>query len=98
MFASSRSYSVLERLPELRYSPRARSTHSGVSAGGVYLNVFLNSGYRVFAPPRALCTDNAVMIGLAAHAWRLQGRSSSLTLTADANAVVEAAGAALTPR
>ncbi len=83
---------------------RRQQVHTLVLGGGVAANSQLrrdavkrgaDNDIRVFAPPRALCTDNAVMIGLAAHAWRLQGRSSSLSLTADANALVEAAAAAL---
>ncbi|HEY1097426.1 MAG TPA: tRNA (adenosine(37)-N6)-threonylcarbamoyltransferase complex transferase subunit TsaD [Myxococcota bacterium] len=83
---------------------RRQQVHTLVLGGGVAANSQLrkeaaergaDNDIRVFCPPRALCTDNAVMIGLAAHAWRQQGRSSSLTLTADANAAVEAAVAAL---
>ena len=84
---------------------RRQQVHTLVLGGGVAANSQLrrdavarakDNDITVFVPPKALCTDNAVMIGLAAHAWRKLGRSSSLSLTADANAVVEAAADALT--
>jgi N6-L-threonylcarbamoyladenine synthase len=49
----------------------------------------------VVVPPRALCTDNAVMIGMAGLQWWRQGRVSSLSLTAQADAKVELAASAL---
>lgn len=49
----------------------------------------------VVVPPRALCTDNAVMIGMAGLQWWRQGRESSLSLTAQADAKVELAASAL---
>lgn len=85
---------------------RRQQVHTLVLGGGVAANSQLrrdavargaDNDIRVFVPPKALCTDNAVMIGLAAHAWRQQNRTSSLALTADANALVEAASTALLP-
>jgi N6-L-threonylcarbamoyladenine synthase len=43
----------------------------------------------VYVPPRALCTDNAVMIAAAARAWLLQGKHSALSLTARPDFPVE---------
>jgi len=55
----------------------------------------LDNDIRVIVPPKALCTDNAVMIALAARAWWLQERQSSTALMAQADLPVERAGEAL---
>jgi N6-L-threonylcarbamoyladenine synthase len=52
----------------------------------------------VYVPPRALCTDNAVMIAMAARAWWAQGRSSPLSLAAVADVAVEQSAAAFLPQ
>lgn len=64
-------------------------------AGGVSANGALRAevsrraeplGIRVFAPPLALCTDNAAMIAAAGYyAWRYGGRVDDLSLSADPN-------------
>ncbi|MBM4281385.1 MAG: tRNA (adenosine(37)-N6)-threonylcarbamoyltransferase complex transferase subunit TsaD [Deltaproteobacteria bacterium] len=75
-----------------------------VLGGGVAANSRLRAeaarrgaeqGVEVYLPPRALCTDNAVMIAMAARAWRAQGRSSPPALVAAPDAPVEASSAAL---
>lgn len=69
-----------------------------VLGGGVAANSLLRSeavrvgqdnGVEVYVPPRKLCTDNAVMIAAAARAHFLQGRTSALSLQANAGARVE---------
>jgi N6-L-threonylcarbamoyladenine synthase len=49
----------------------------------------------VYVPPRALCTDNAVMIAMAARAWLARGKTSSLALVAAPDATVESSSSAL---
>ncbi len=75
-----------------------------VLGGGVAANSRLRAeaarrgaeeGIEVYVPPRALCTDNAVMIAMAARAWLAAGRTSSTSLMAAPDAVVEASSAAL---
>ena len=75
-----------------------------VIGGGVAANSHLrreavrrghDNDVTVVVPPRALCTDNAVMIGMAGLQWWRQQRSSSLSLTAQADAQVEHAALAL---
>jgi len=66
-----------------------------VLAGGVSANGALRAevsrraeplGIRVFAPPLALCTDNAAMIAAAGYyVWRYGGRVDDLSLSADPN-------------
>lgn len=77
-----------------------------VLGGGVAANSHLRSeavrrgldnDIHVVVPPKALCTDNAVMIALAARAWWLQDRCSTLALMARADLPVERAGEALAP-
>ena len=77
-----------------------------VLGGGVAANSLLRSEAQrrgaeldteVYVPPRALCTDNAVMIASAARAWLRAGRSSSLDLMAAPDALVEEAGLAMIP-
>lgn len=71
-----------------------------VLGGGVAANSLLRSeavrrgeenDIRVVVPPKALCTDNAVMIAVAARAWRQLGHASSLALMAQADWPVERA-------
>jgi N6-L-threonylcarbamoyladenine synthase len=75
-----------------------------VLGGGVAANSLLRSeavrrgadnDIRVIVPPKALCTDNAVMIALAARPWWLKGQASSLALMAQADWPVERAGEAI---
>ena len=60
-------------------------------AGGVAANSLLRSelirrgeaaGFRVFVPPKRLCTDNAVMIASAAYFRLMAGELAELTLNA----------------
>jgi len=83
---------------------RAKQVHRLVLGGGVAANSWLraeavrrgaDNDVEVYVPPRALCTDNAVMIASAARAWLHSGRHSPLSLMADAGAKVEDAAAAL---
>jgi N6-L-threonylcarbamoyladenine synthase len=75
-----------------------------VLGGGVAANSLLRSeaarlgadnDVRVYVPEKALCTDNAVMIGSAALAWRRLGKHSALSLMAQPDARVEDSGLAL---
>jgi N6-L-threonylcarbamoyladenine synthase len=68
-----------------------------VLGGGVSANSLLRAeaqrrgdaaGVRVYVPPRRLCTDNAVMIGACAHAYLRAGRTTPLTIRADAGATL----------
>ncbi|MCC7070505.1 MAG: tRNA (adenosine(37)-N6)-threonylcarbamoyltransferase complex transferase subunit TsaD [Deltaproteobacteria bacterium] len=83
---------------------RAKQVYRLVIGGGVAANSLLrseavrrgaDSEVEVYLPPPARCTDNAVMIAAAARAWLAQGRYSSLSLMANADARVEDAAAAL---
>ena len=83
---------------------RAKQVYRLVIGGGVAANALLrseavrrgaDSDVEVYLPPRARCTDNAVMIAAAARAWLAQGRTSSLALMADADAAIERAAAAV---
>jgi len=78
-----------------------------VLGGGVAANSLLRSeavkrgadnDVEVIVPPRALCTDNAVMIAMAGRALLLEGRHSPLSLVAGADVPVEGASAARQPR
>ncbi len=82
---------------------RAKQVYRLVIGGGVAANSLLRreaarrgalDDVEVYVPPRARCTDNAVMIAAAARAWLAQGRASALSLMADADARVEHAAAA----
>lgn len=84
---------------------RQKQVHTLVLGGGVAANSRLRSeavrrgaenDVAVFVPPKALCTDNAVMIAHAARAWVLAGRASSLSLAAAPDATVESSSTALT--
>lgn len=48
----------------------------------------------VYVPPRALCTDNAVMIAMAARAWLAAGKKSPPSLVAAPDATVESSSTA----
>ncbi len=83
---------------------RRLQIHTLVLGGGVAANSRLRReavrrgqelDVAVYLPPKALCTDNAVMIAMAARAWVQQGRSSSLSLMAAPDALVEASSTAL---
>ena len=83
---------------------RRQQIHTLVLGGGVAANSRLRTeavrrglelDVAVYVPPKALCTDNAVMIAMAARAWVLQGRSSSLSLMAAPDAPVSSSAAAL---
>jgi N6-L-threonylcarbamoyladenine synthase len=83
---------------------RRQNLSTLVLGGGVAANSRLRSeavrrgadnDLQVVVPPKALCTDNAVMIALAARAWWLQERRSSPGLMAQADLPVERAGEAL---
>jgi N6-L-threonylcarbamoyladenine synthase len=83
---------------------RRQNLSTLVIGGGVAANSRLRSeavrrgadnDLQVIVPPKALCTDNAVMIALAARAWWLQERRSALGLMAQADLPVERAGEAL---
>jgi N6-L-threonylcarbamoyladenine synthase len=83
---------------------RRKQIYKLVLGGGVSANALLRreaarrgaeNDVEVYVPPRALCTDNAVMIAAAARAWLLAGRASPLTLMAQADVAVEDSGAAL---
>ncbi len=85
---------------------RRKQVHKLVLGGGVSANALLRAevaraggenDVEVYVPPKALCTDNAVMIAAAARAWLLQGRHSALSLMADPNALVEDSARALEP-
>lgn len=78
-----------------------------VLGGGVVANSLLRAeaiargkkhGIRVFVPPRALCTDNAVMIGQAGLARLRAGHTSTLVLRAEAGAALADAGDAIAAR
>src|SRR5205823_4483030 len=77
---------------------RRKQVLSLVVGGGVAANSLLRSelvragkdnDVVVYVPPKALCTDNAVMIGAAARAWLLARRTSALSLMAAPDARVE---------
>jgi N6-L-threonylcarbamoyladenine synthase len=83
---------------------RRQQIHTLVLGGGVAANSRLRSeavrrgqelDVAVYLPPKALCTDNAVMIAMAARAWVQQGRSSSSSLQAAPDALVESSSNAL---
>ena len=83
---------------------RRQQLHTLVLGGGVAANSRLRTeavrrgaelDVAVYLPPKALCTDNAVMIAMAARAWTLLGRSSPLSLVAAPDALVESSSAAL---
>ncbi|MDP2339824.1 MAG: tRNA (adenosine(37)-N6)-threonylcarbamoyltransferase complex transferase subunit TsaD [Deltaproteobacteria bacterium] len=83
---------------------RRQQIHTLVLGGGVAANSRLRSeavrrgaelDVAVYLPPKSLCTDNAVMIAMAARAWVQQGRSSSLSLMAAPDALVEQSSQAL---
>jgi N6-L-threonylcarbamoyladenine synthase len=83
---------------------RRQNLSTLVIGGGVAANSRLRSeavrrgadnDLRVIVPPKTLCTDNAVMIALAARAWWLQERRSPPGLMAQADLPVERAGEAL---
>lgn len=85
---------------------RRQNLDTLVLGGGVAANSHLrreavrrgtDNEIRVVVPPKALCTDNAVMIALAARAWWLQERRSTLALMAQADLPVERAGEGLAP-
>ncbi len=84
---------------------RRQQLHTLVLGGGVAANSRLRSeaarrgaldDVAVYLPPKALCTDNAVMIAMAARAWVKAGKTSSTTLTAAPDACVESSAQALT--
>jgi N6-L-threonylcarbamoyladenine synthase len=75
-----------------------------VLGGGVAANSHLRAeaarraaenDIEVYVPPRPLCTDNAVMIAMAARAWRALGKTSSPALGAAPDAMVESSATAL---
>ena len=81
-----------------RLALRAAGLKTLVLAGGVASNAVLRArleevcraeGARLFAPPPWLCTDNAAMIGAAAHPRYTAGRLDDLALTAQASLSVE---------
>jgi N6-L-threonylcarbamoyladenine synthase len=83
---------------------RRQNLSTLVIGGGVAANSRLRSeavrrgadnDLQVIVPPKALCTDNAVMIALAARTWWLQERRSSTSLMAQADLPVERASEAL---
>ncbi len=83
---------------------RRQQLHTLVLGGGVSANSRLRAeavrrghddDVAVYLPPRALCTDNAVMIAMAARAWVQAGKTSSLSLMAAPDALVESSSSAL---
>ena len=75
-----------------------------VLGGGVAANALLRSeaqragaenDVEVYAPPKRLCTDNAVMIAAAARAYLLEGRTSELSLAPQPGVAVDDAAAAV---
>jgi N6-L-threonylcarbamoyladenine synthase len=82
---------------------RRKQVYRLVLGGGVAANALLReeavrvgreNDVEVYVPPRALCTDNAVMIASAARAWLLAGKASSLSLMAKPDLPVEESSAA----
>ncbi len=61
----------------------------GVAANGELRRTFerraVDEGYRVFFPPKILCTDNAAMIGIAAYHQYMKKDFADLSLTVDPN-------------
>lgn len=85
---------------------RRQQIHTLVLGGGVAANSRLRSeavrrgaldDVAVYVPPKALCTDNAVMIAMAARAWLALGQTSSAGLMAAPDARVETSATALQP-
>jgi N6-L-threonylcarbamoyladenine synthase len=102
--ASIRAAIVEALLHKAILACRQKQIHRLVLGGGVAANSLLRSeaqkrgaenDIEVYVPPRALCTDNAVMIGAAGLAWLNENRASSLSLMASADALVEEASQAL---
>jgi N6-L-threonylcarbamoyladenine synthase len=86
---------------------RAKQVYKLVLGGGVAANSLLRreavrvgqeNDVEVYVPPKALCTDNAVMIAAAARAWLLAGHTSSSSLMAAPDARVEDSALALALR
>lgn len=82
---------------------RRKQVYELVLGGGVAANALLRAeavrigrenDVNVYVPPRALCTDNAVMIAAAARAWLESGRTSPHTLMAQPDVAVEHSGLA----
>ncbi len=85
---------------------RRKQLSTLVIGGGVAANSHLraeavrrgrDNDIRVVVPPRALCTDNAVMIAMAARRWQALQRTSPLSLMAQADVAVDRAGDAVGP-
>jgi N6-L-threonylcarbamoyladenine synthase len=84
---------------------RRKQVYRLVVGGGVAANSLLRSELvrvapenevTVYVPPKRLCTDNAVMIAMAARAYWLLGHTSALSLMAKADLSVEQAKSAMT--
>jgi N6-L-threonylcarbamoyladenine synthase len=83
---------------------RRLQLHTLVLGGGVAANSRLRAeavrrghddDVAVYLPPRALCTDNAVMIAMAGRAWVRAGKTSPSSLRAAPDATVERSSDAL---
>lgn len=93
--ASLRAVIVEALLSKAFLACRRTQTPTLVIGGGVSANSWLRHeavrigqelDVEVFVPPRALCTDNALMIAACARAYLQAGRTSRLDLRADAGA------------
>jgi N6-L-threonylcarbamoyladenine synthase len=104
--ASARKAIVEALVQKAMLACRRKQVYRLVVGGGVAANSLLRSELvrvgpenevTVYVPPKRLCTDNAVMIAMAARAYWLLGHTSALSLMAKADLPVELARSAITP-